>query len=737
MSNINVAASLHDEAIKYANRGMQVVPIVSKNTLPIIKWKEEATTDLNKINTWWTRNPQYNIGILAGEKSGIIVIDFITPKAWAAGQAKGLPVTPVVKTGTGYQVYCKYQEGINYSLGRDNFNGFFLIGDGRYVVAPPSIIDKGVKLSWVDDKGLDDLELGDVPDWVFAQTPEVDDAISEPIPATAEGITEISDSQGATTDVKKTMIGSEIIELPSTLDTKTQPPLPEAEVLAIIDSNLENECEALPTKESDWKAPVLFEGVGVEEIKAELLPSWLGDYAGAISQSKQTPEGLAVMLGLSIVATCVQKRFEVSPYGDDEYSEPLSLWTVTVMRSAERKSPVLNAMMAPIIAWEKEQAKELKKAIDETSTQIQIGQKRIDKLQHDASKAPDSEARQKLISKINEIKASMPLAVRAPRLWIGDVTAETLQDMLAENGEKMAVLSDEGGIFEIMAGLYTDNKVNIDIFLQAYSGSPARIKRKLRDVSLERPALTFGLAVQPVVIEGFASGSKKQFRGKGALGRFLFCIPKSMLGRRVAGRRVPISADIKSRYDDGIRGLLSVPKTVDEAGEEMPRMLELDDEALGVWENFDRRVEVMLGPNGELAVMGDWGGKLPGTVLRIAGLLHLVENGPDRYIIGKDTLDRSIGLCILLMGHTKAAFGLIGADAAVSDAKKVFMWMQKNSFKVFTKTECSRALKGISELDNALKTLEDRNILKELMVPSNGRDAANYISNPILKPTFG
>jgi len=257
-------------------------------------------------------------------------------------------------------------------------------------------------------------------------------------------------------------------------------------------------------------------------------------------------------------------------------------------------------------------------------------------------------------------------------------------------------------------------------------------------VDLDKPALTFGLAVQPVVIESFANGSKRQFRGKGALGRFLFCIPDSMLGKRVVGQRTRVADEVKTRYEAGIKGLLSVPKTLDEAGIEIPRMLELDAEAFSVWEDFDRRVEIMIGPGGELESMDDWGGKLPGTALRIAGLLHLVEHGPEIFVMGKETLERSIGLCNILMGHAKAAFGLIGADEPVSDAKKVFQWVQKRGFEVFTKTDCSKAFKNLDagRLDNALKTLEERNILRELMVPTKGRDAANYISNPILKPTF-
>ena len=35
---------------------------------------------------------------------------------------------------------------------------------------------------------------------------------------------------------------------------------------------------------------------------------------------------------------------------------------------------------------------------------------------------------------------------------------------MAANNEAMAVLSDEGGIFDILSGLYSDGKANIDLF---------------------------------------------------------------------------------------------------------------------------------------------------------------------------------------------------------------------------------------------------------------------------------
>jgi putative DNA primase/helicase len=720
---LDVKSPFHAEAIKYAHKGFQVFPVVRNRDIVLVKWRDVATTDPSQINTWWAGDSEKNIGILTGARSGIVVVHFKTSEALRLAQEKGLPPTPVAKANKGHHAYFRYKDELEDVLVDDRYPDIDLIGNGWYVIAPPSVLsknpgsvfDKPTVFSWVGGQGLDDVELGDVPEWLLSRYPNNDVGL-----VTTEGV-EAVDVDDHPKDVVEVVAPP--IELVST----------ELELLVPIETGSEQPSENTPSQFEDWKSPILFEGAGVEHIKAECLPSWLGDYAGAISRSKQTPEGLAVMLGLSIVAACVQKKFVIAPHIDDDYTEQLSIWTVTALKSAERKSPILNAMRAPLAAWEKEQAESLKSKIQETATAISVAQKRIEKLQQDAAKEPDSVARQSIVDQISEIKRNIPEQVRVPILWTADVTAEALQDMLAENDERMALFSDEGNIFEIMAGLYNDSKVNIDVFLQAYSGAPTKIKRRAREVSLDNPALTFGLAVQPVVIESFANGSKKLFRGKGALGRFLFCVPESMLGKRTVTDRSIVPVEVKSKYESGVRRLLSIPKHVDDAGKEVPRMLVLDAAAVVVWQEFAAKVENMIGPGGELDSMDDWGGKLPGTALRIAGLLHLVEYGPDNLTVGTDTLNRAVGLCDLLIGHAKAAYGLIGADEVVSDAKKIFLWMQKNGFKVFTKTECSRAFKSMSNVDGALKALEERNILKELLVPTDGRSAVNFISNPVLR----
>ena len=98
-----------------------------------------------------------------------------------------------------------------------------------------------------------------------------------------------------------------------------------------------------------WTEPLLFGDIEAPEIPTSLLPGSLGIYCQAIANHTQTPTGLAVMMGLAAVATCLQKCFEVSPYGDD-YKEPLNIMTVVGLESGSRKTAVISAITEPLTA---------------------------------------------------------------------------------------------------------------------------------------------------------------------------------------------------------------------------------------------------------------------------------------------------------------------------------------------------------------------------------------------------
>ena len=487
----------------------------------------------------------------------------------------------------------------------------------------------------------------------------------------------------------------------------------------------------------EWDEPILFGEIETPDISTSFLPGWLGDYADAVAKSTQTPSGLAVMQGLSTVATCLQKKFVVSPFGDD-YVEPLSLWTVTALPPASRKTAVVSAMTGPLTAWEIEQTEKMQTAIAKAEASRAVNLKRIEKLQADAAKTNDSQERDQIIHEITQLKQETPDEVRPPRLWTGDVTPERLQGLMVEQGERMALLSDEGGIFEVMAGLYSDGKANIDVFLQAHAGKAVRVDRGSRTAYLNRPALTFGLAVQPQIIVELSQGSKRRFRGTGALARFLYCIPKSNIGHRDVTKHTIIPATIAQKYKTGIYGLLDLSMIVDDQGIEKPRILRLGQNALNAWLVFSQYIEENQGEGKPFAPIQDWTGKLPGAALRIAGICHVVERGGDNTVIERGTMERALDLCDLLIEHAQAAFAMMSNDQATEDAKHVLAWIRVNGEPRFRQNDCHRASHGrfkkVDRLKEALAVLIDRNIISEPDTEKKlrGRPSIWFSVNPVV-----
>ena len=725
------SVDMKQEALGYVGQGVYVFPVLKNDNYPFGSRHDTASTDIEQVEKYWKMNPKLNIGIETGSRSGLVVLRFKNIDAFNEVETYGLPITPIAKAGRGIDVYFKYQDDVAEQFDQDRFPGVALHGDDMYVLAPPSVvlpqstapIEKADVYSWFEGKSLADVSLAEMPDWLFKKQTSQDTLVTDPVVVEVD-VVDVVDQVEEFMEPRQQVVAEEVNSDPLNVVA--------AEILVAVVK--EQDVNDLPSTDikpgpvvGEWKRPVLFDKHHVEEIKADLLPSWLGAYAKAVCDSKQTPEGLAVMLGLSMIATGVQKKFVVAPYGDDAYTEQLALWTLTVMNSGERKSPILNAMRAPLVAWQKEQAVLLRDRILETKTEISVSEKRIEKLHKDAATEDDSEKRQALMDQITAIRRAMPVEVKAPVLWTSDVTAEELQDMLAEHGERMALLSAEGNIFEVMGGLYSD-KVNVDIFLQAYSGEPTSINRRSRKAELDSPALTFGMAVQPSVIESFARGGKSAFRGKGALARFLYCVPESMVGYRDTDLDIRVPREIKARYEAGVKRLLSMPTP------NTPQMLTLDDDAFKVYKDLDRKNEKMMVAGGELELMSDWGGKLPGNALRIAGLMHLVEHDLESTVISMDTMVKAVRLCDLLVEHAKAAFAMAGEYKYDADAKKAYEWIKEHGFKPFTKTAFGEKFKNSKkdQLDSMLSDLMKRNIIKELVVKTSGKSATNYISNPHL-----
>ena len=496
--------------------------------------------------------------------------------------------------------------------------------------------------------------------------------------------------------------------------------------------------EAAPPVEthSRWPEPLLFDTeTKTPSLPASLLPGWLGEFCQAVSEATQTPQGMAIMMGLSVVATCAQGRFEVRPDGAGSgYREPLCIWTVTALPPGSRKTAVFEAFTEPLSYVERYRNDSMRRALEHTRVTREAMAKRADALTKKASTIDDERQRTSCITEISSLREEIPAEMFSLNLWCGNVTPERLQMMMVEQNGKMAVLSDEGGVFEIMSGMYSGGNVDLDVFLKGHAGSPLRITRQSREAYLESTLLTFGLCIQPDVVVQLAQGNKKRFRGNGTLARFLWCIPENTVGKRDVSKRGCVPEHVGEAYRAGIKRLLAIHA-------EKPYALTFDNEARASWLAFSQEVENRQGEHGEFHHIVDWTSKLPGAVARIAGLFHLVQHFDERREINDETMCRALELAELLIDHAKAAFGSMGDDPASGDAKAVLKWIMEKvepeEIPKFKQRDCHNGLQGrfrnLERLDVALKVLVARHIISEPKKRVGaGRPSIVYYVNPSL-----
>lgn len=286
------------------------------------------------------------------------------------------------------------------------------------------------------------------------------------------------------------------------------------------------------------------------DFPVEALPAPLREYTESLRDALQVPADLPAMLMLATAAVPLAKRVRIVL--NTEWSEPTNLYTAVVLPPGSRKSAAFSVVTAPLEAWEKQQAELAAEAIANAKQTAKILSASLKEAEKRAAKAaPEEQA--KLIQEAKSISSLIPPIPAKPRLLADDVTPERLVGLLAENGGRIALMSAEGGAFEMMSGRYSNSVPNLDVYLKGHAGDRISADRIGREAEIvEAPALTLALTVQPEVLRGLAS--KPGFRGRGLTPRFLFSIPRTMIGYREI-ETPPIAPYVKHAYHERITAL--------------------------------------------------------------------------------------------------------------------------------------------------------------------------------------
>lgn len=422
-----------------------------------------------------------------------------------------------------------------------------------------------------------------------------------------------------------------------------------------------------------WDTPIPFDEFDLPTFPVDALLPAVREYVKAVAETTQTAVDMAAVASLAILSICLQGKYRI--WGKPDWSEPLNTYCVIVLPPAERKSAVMALMTAPLEDYEQEINSAMDAQIIESQMKKAVLEKERrmleDKVSKGKAEASELADKAKEISSFREIQ---PL-----KLFVDDVTAEKLASVLAENNSKAAIVSAEGGIFDILNGIYTKN-VNIDVFLKGHSGDTIRVDRIGRaSESILHPTLTMLLAVQPEVLNGLMSNGT--FRGRGLTARFLYAMPKSSLGIR-AFHTNPIDESVKIEYTKLIRSLLEAD------GKEEP--ITLSGEATAVLEKLFRDTESRF--QSDLSEIADWAGKYVGAVLRIAGLLHATQHHGflDFTEVSGETMENAVRIGEYFLEHAKAAYSLMGADPVNKHSEYLLGAIKREQISEFSRRDAMR-----------------------------------------------
>lgn len=156
---------------QYSRYKWECFPLPPRNKVPSVRWADVATSDENMLVGWFDTNPNANIGITCGKRSGIVVLDVDASHGGyesleALQEIHGkLPETPVAKTGGGGEhVFFRHTgKEIRNSSGR-LAPGLDIRGDGGYVVGAGSVHPNGQPYEWVISP--DETPLAPFPEWM-------------------------------------------------------------------------------------------------------------------------------------------------------------------------------------------------------------------------------------------------------------------------------------------------------------------------------------------------------------------------------------------------------------------------------------------------------------------------------------------------------------------------------------------------------------------------------------------
>jgi len=397
----------------------------------------------------------------------------------------------------------------------------------------------------------------------------------------------------------------------------------------------------------------------------DALPGWVGKMVSGVAAETQTPADIPGTIALATLSAASGGRIAVCVR--DGWEEPANIYAAAVAEPGTRKSAVYRALTAPLYSAERV----LNEAVEQERYQREAERVRLEQAEKAArdkllkDKGPDAlMAAAGAARELEEFRIPQAL-----QLVTGDVSPEECITILDEQDGRLAIMSAEGRVFDIITGRYSNGEPCLSPFLEGHAGDPLRVNRRGRYEYIERPALTIGVCIQPAVLQWIAS--KPRLRGQGLLARFLYSVPPDLVGYRVSEPDA-VPGDVRSTYEGTLKAMVLSLSEWDK-----PMTLKLTDPAREVIIDYLETIEPRLRPDGDLYGVRDWAAKLAGAVVRLAALMHIAGYLKDGYQqpVTEDTVRSAIRLGDYYTTHALAAFGAMTGTRHLGLAGAILGWL--------------------------------------------------------------
>lgn len=373
-----------------------------------------------------------------------------------------------------------------------------------------------------------------------------------------------------------------------------------------------------------------------------ILPGWIEAQIANVANQIECPPDLPGTFALGALSTLALGHIQVQVRAG--HTEHVAMFLVAAAPPSEGKSPALEKMFAPVYDHEERQRDLARTNVATAETNKDITAKKLSEAKANVARDDTPERRLTIAALLAELDQH-----ETPpdgTLITVNTTPEKVAALMAANGERIAIVTDESGA--LVVDRYGDKRrgSNLDIYLNGWSGRKYTQDRvSAPPIRLRHPLLTIVIGAQP---EAWATAlADHEYRTRGLGARFMSSTPTPIGHLRTPDLERDVwDHAVAANYHNQLTDLAR-----QWASWEHPAIIDLSPEARRAWTAWSTPMQARMSPDGDLYDDAGWVSKMRDTVLRVAGLIHLADGNPWNTPITADTMDRACRLGDYWTGH--------------------------------------------------------------------------------------